>query len=220
MARTLTTSALALLLTCAACGGESVGEARSLQAAVERTLAADGFHIEGAFTVEGPDIESEGHYVAPDRMLMESFDGTRTSTSIVVGRNNYLSESEDSERFSLWEMPCEVGVDTFIPALSVARNAEDVRQSAGAFTFRADGDGGTRIEGEARAEDGYLVELTLAYQLPRINERVLERWTFSDFGATVPIEPPPADQVVEDSQFEGHPSVVVVDEGEPEDCPT
>lgn len=220
MRRTLTTSALALFLVSSACGaGATSADGSSLRDAVEKTLAADGFHIEGVLTLERADIDSEGDYVAPDRFFMESSEGTaRLSTTVVVGRSYYGSEPRDAHRFTVWEMPCEVGIDTFIPAPAVVREASKIRQSDGAFTFRAEGDEGTPIEGEARVENSYLVELSIQYALPQISEQVHERWTFSDFGATVAIEPPPADQIVGESQFENEP-VSGVKNGQPVDCP-
>jgi hypothetical protein len=185
---------------------------------VEKTLAADGFHIEGAFTFEGEEIGSEGDYVAPDRMAMSSSDGSTPTITIMVGRNNYASEPEDPNTFLLWEMPCDVGVDTFLPAFAVVRHAEDVSMARDLFTFSAEGNEGTPIEGEARVTDGYLSGLTLRYTVPRINERAEERWTFSSFGTIVRIEPPPKKQVLQDSEFDGVPPVVSTT-GQPPACP-
>jgi hypothetical protein len=199
MRRSMNTWIAMALLVSSACEARSTGDDGSaLQDALAKTLAADGFHIEGTMTTtEGLDIRSEGDYVAPDRLVIESSDDTRSSKTIIVGKNHYSSEPETTERFSLLEMPCAIGLETFISALSVVRAVKDIRQSGGGvFTFRADGDEGTLIEGEARIENGYLVELSSEYPLPHLQERVHERWLFSDFGSTVRIEPPPADQVV------------------------
>jgi hypothetical protein len=168
MSRALTTSALALFLVSFACGADTrSADGSSLKDAVEKTVAAEGFHIEGALLLEKADIKSEGDYVAPDRYFMESSEGTALlSTTVVVGRSYYGSEPRDAHRFTLWEMPCEVGVDTFIPALAVVREASETRHRDGAFTFRAEGNEETRIEGEARVENGYLVELSLQYAPP------------------------------------------------------
>jgi hypothetical protein len=204
-------STLAIVLLTATCSRETaLGESDSvLRAAVERTLAAEGFHIEGGFTFEGEEIESEGDCVAPDRMAMSSSDGTTPEITIVIGRNHYSSEPEDPNSFSLWEMPCDVGVDTFIPAFAVARHAEGIRMAGDVFTFRADGNEGVPIKGEAQVRDGYLTGLTLRYTVPRINERVEERWSISDIGTTVPIQPPPKEQILQEPAVEGIPPVVI-----------
>ena len=201
---------LVTFVVSSACGaGAKSAEGSALQDALTKTLAADGFHIEGITKVAGEDFQAEGDYVAPDRFFMETSDARESSTTIIVGRNYYGSEPEDAERFSLWEMPCEFGVDTFIPALSILRGAEDVSGTDGGFTFHAAGNEGTPIEGEARVENGYLVALSVQYSLPDVNELVHERWIFSDFGATVSIEPPPANQVVDPSEFGSDPLVSV-----------
>lgn len=211
---------LAIVFLASACGGETVSEegGSTLRAAVERTLAAEGFNIEGGFTFEGEEIESEGHYVAPDRMAMSSSDGTTPEITIVIGRNHYASEPDDPNTFLLWTMPCDVGVDTFIPALALVRHAEAVHVAGDNFSFRADGNEGTPIEGEAQVTDGYLTGLTLRYTVPRIKERVEERWTFSDFGTTVRIQPPPKEQILQDSDVAGIPPLVITT-GQPPACP-
>lgn len=213
---------ITIVLVASACGGATVSEEGSgslLSAAVEKTLAAEGFHIEGWLHIRSEEIKSEGDYVAPDRMAMSSSSGGTTLTiTIVVGRNHYASEPEDPNAFQLWEMPCDVGVDTFIPAFAVVGHAEGVRTAGDVFTFRADGNEGTPMEGEARVTGGYLTSLILRYTVPRINERVEERWTFSDFGASVRIQPPPKEQVLQDAAFNGFPPIVI-STGQPPACP-
>jgi hypothetical protein len=186
-----------------------------LKAAVEKTLAADGFHIEGSVALEGETIESEGDYVAPDRFFMASAEGTPgAATTIIVGRKHYVSEPDDLNTFSLWERPCDVGVDTFIPALEIVGHAEDIERDGDAFTFRADGDD---IEGEARVDGDYLVELAVRYSLLHIDEPVEERWVFSNFGTTAFIEPPPDERVLEESRFDENPPIVTRT-GQPPSC--
>jgi hypothetical protein len=210
-------AALVTFIVSSACGGGATSaEGSALQDALTQTLAADGFHIEGDTEAEGVDFHAEGDYVAPDRMVMESSDATQSSRTIVVGKNHYSSEPGTTERFFLLEMPCAVGVDTFIPALSMVHAANDIQQTDGAFTFRGTGNEETAFEGEARIENGYLVELSVEYPLPHIQERVHERWFFSDFGATVRIEPPSADQLV---QFDNDPSTIV-QSASPVSCPS
>jgi hypothetical protein len=205
MKRPLTASVLALFLVSSACAAEATSaDDLALQDALSKTLAADGFHIEGDTTADSLDIHSEGDYVAPDRMVMEASDRTQSSITIIIGKNHYSSEPDTTERFSLLEMPCELGVEALIPALSLVLTAKDIRQTDEAFTFR--GDDGTPFEGQAKVENGYLVELSVQYSLPHIQERVLERWTFSDFGTIVHIQPPRSEQLV---QFENDPSVIV-----------
>jgi hypothetical protein len=210
---------LALLGFASACAnGAGAESGSSLSAAVEKTLSVEGFHIEGTSTIEGMTIRSEGDYVAPDRVAISSTDGPSQTFTIVIGRDHYVSEPEDPGTFSLWQMPCEVGVDTFIPALAVVSHAEDVERSGDSFLFRADGLEGTVIEGVARVEGVYLAELVLRYTLPRLDESVEERWAFSDFGTTVRIEPPPKEHVLADSRFDGDPPLVP-STGEPPGCP-
>ena len=191
----------------------------SLGDAAEKTISANGFHIEGTATFEGLEIETEGDYVAPDRFTFESSDGrsAATTTTIVVGRNNYSSNSDDAHRFTLWEMPCAMPIETFMPALGTTLHAHDVRHRGSAFTFRAEGLQGTTIDGEALVEDGYLVGLSLRYSVSSLGERVEESWVFSDFGSIASIEAPPAEQVEEQSQ-DGSPGIIDLS-GEPIGCP-
>jgi hypothetical protein len=217
MSRLRTLAAVVTFIVSSACGGGvTSADGSALQDALAQTLAADGFHIEGDSEVGGEDFHAEGDYVAPDRMVMDSSDATQASKTIVVGRNHYSSEPETTDRFLLWEMPCAVSVDTFIPALSMVRAATEIRQTDGAFTFRGAGNEGTPIEGEARIENGYLVELSVEYQLPHLQERVHERWIFSDFGATVRIDPPSTDQLVDS---DNDPSTIVQPTS-PVSCPS
>jgi hypothetical protein len=217
MPRSRTLAAVVTFIVSSACGGGATSaDGSALQDALTRTLAADGFHIEGTTEAEGEDYHAEGDYVAPDRLVMESSDATQSSKTIIVGKNHYSSEPGTPERFLLVEMPCTVSVDTFIPALSMVRAATEIQQTDGAFTFRGAGNEGTPIEGEARIENGYLVELSVEYPLPDLQERVHERWSFSDFGATVRIEPPSADQLV---HSDNDPSTIVVP-ASPASCPS
>jgi len=207
-----------LWLASACTNGTVPGDGSSLSAAVESTLSSEGFHLEGTFEVEGMSIRTEGDYVAPDRMAISSSDGSSSTVTIIVGRENYVSEPGDPSMFSLWQMPCDVSVDTFIPALAVVRHAEDVVKTGDSFTFRADGNEGTPIEGEARVAESYLVELVLRYSAPRIPEPVEERWTFSEFGTTTHIEPPTQAQVLDESRFDANPPLVI-HTGHPPACP-
>lgn len=77
---------------------------------------------------------------------------------------------------------------------------------------------GHRSRGKHRVTNGYLTRLTLRYTVPHIKERVEERWHFRDFGTTVRIQPPPKEQVLRDSEFEGIPPVVI-STGQPPACP-
>ncbi len=219
MSRLMTVATLVTFVASSACGGGTKSaEGSELQDALTKTLAADGFHIQGITNVEGEDFHAEGDYVAPDRFIMETSDARESSTTTIVGRNYYSSEPGEAERFSLWEMPCEMGADTFIPALSILHAAEDVRPTHGAFTFQAAGNQGRPIEGEARVENGYLVELSVRYSLAD-DELVHERWTFSEFGATASIEAPPANQVVDPSEL-GDDPLLSVGPTSPVSCPS
>jgi hypothetical protein len=56
------------------------------------------------------------------------------------------------------------------------------------------------------------------YKLLHIDEAVEERWTFSDLGSTVRIEPPPDEQVLDESRFDENPPIVP-STGQPPACP-
>lgn len=204
--------------TSACADARAPAEGASLPHAVERTTSAEGFHIEGTLTIGETTIHTIGDYVAPDRIAVTSTGGSTPTTTIVVGRSYYGSEPDDPHTFSVWEMPCDLQVDTFISALSVVRDAEDVEQDGSSFVFRAEGEG-ISIEGEARSQDGYLVELVLRYTIPRIDQSVEEQWTFSDFGAVVRIEPPPGGKILDQSRFDANPPIVI-QTGQAPECPT
>jgi hypothetical protein len=73
-------------------------------------------------------------------------------------------------------------------ALAFARLAEDVHRVGNTYTFQMEGEGNP--EGEARVEDGYLVSLTVRYDLPLLDARAEEQHTLSNFGSDIRIEPP------------------------------
>jgi hypothetical protein len=96
-------AAIAVLSLAAACSDGSDAPAGStLASAVEKTLAADGFHIQGSFLTEGETVRAEGDFVAPDRLSMAAVEGTPgAANTIIVGRNHYSTLPDDLSTFTL-----------------------------------------------------------------------------------------------------------------------
>lgn len=205
------TFGLALATSCT--GGSQEAKSALLNAA-ERTRSAESFHVESEVTLPEGKQRGEADYVAPDRFRMQGF-GEGPSTTIHVGRDTYV-DAESPETFFHYEEPCDFGVETFFPALAFARLAEDVHRVGNTYTFQMEGEG--NLEGEARVEDGYLVSLTVRYDLPLLDARAEEQHTLSAFGSGIRIEPPPASQIEDEGPQNG--GIITVDEGSPPDCST
>jgi hypothetical protein len=197
----------------ASCAGGSQEAKSALLDAAERTRSAGSFHVESEVTLPDGKQRGEADYVAPDRFRLQGF-GERASTTIHVGRDTYVDAGP--ETFFHFKEPCDFGVETFIPALAFARLAENVHRVGDTYTFGMDGEG--NLEGEARVEDGYLVSLTVRYDLLVVDGRAEEQHTLSDFGSDIRIEPPRASQIEEEGPQNG--GIVTVDEGSPPDCST
>jgi outer membrane lipoprotein-sorting protein len=211
--RSVCTLAASITLVASCTGGSQEAKATLLDAA-ERTRSAESFHVESEITLPEGKQRGEADYVAPDRFRMQGF-GEGASTTIHVGRDTYF-DAESPETFFHYKEPCDFGVDTFFPALAFARLAEDVHRVGNTYTFQMEGEG--NLEGEARVEDGYLVFLTVRYDLPLLDAQAEEQHTLSDFGSGIRIEPPPASQIEEEGPQDG--GIITVDEGEPPDCST
>lgn len=204
--------AFSLVLATSCAGGSQEAKAALLDAA-ERTRSAESFHVESEITLPEGKQRGEADYVAPDRFRMQGF-GEGASTTIHVGRDTYV-DAESPETFFHYKEPCDFGVETFFPALAFARLAEDVHRVGDTYTFQLEGEGNP--EGEARVEDGYLLSLTVRYDLPLLDARAEEQHTLSNFGSDIRIEPPLASQIEEGPQDGG---IITVDEGSPPDCST
>jgi hypothetical protein len=198
-------------------GGRSFDATPALIAAVERTIASDSFHIETTQIVESQGtFHGDGDYIAPDRLSI-FISGPGAATTIIIGRDHYVSEPERTDRFSHWRDPCSISIDVFIPALDLVRGATDVSASGETYVFRAEGSL-SEAEGEARVENGYLSSLRLRYEIPELGDQVEERWVFSRFGdADVTIEAPSEAQVINEL-VEDVPSISTY-EGSPAPCP-
>lgn len=189
-----------IILTLAACADVTTAEGpppgTELHAAIQRTIDADSFRVDSQLTWNGEKHSGRGAYVAPDRFALLSL-GPGAAKSIVVGRDYYVSDQNHFDRFSFWKSPCDVSLESFVPALSLALDASEVRLEEGMFVFEIDVTG----RGTARIENGYLVFLSLRHKLQFVDQ-VDERYTFSGFGAELQIEPPTSDQVRDKSLIE------------------
>jgi hypothetical protein len=67
------------------------------------------------------------------------------------------------------------------------------------------------MTGQARIEDGYLGSLLIRYDLPDVNRKVIERYSFSRFGDDISIERPDASSI---TRSQGAPN-----QGSPVPCP-
>lgn len=186
----------------------------TLAKAVERTLGASSLHIETVAIYDGEEHEAEVEYVAPDRVRLVL---PLSEESLFIGRDQYLSEPDESDRFLQVKSPCVVTLEMAVPALGAVREANDVRRVGSAFIFGTGGE--AAIGGEARIDDGYLVSLILRYELPDLNQTVEERHTFSHYGEDISIEPPPARHVSPAPGPADYPDVIVIDQGSPSACP-
>jgi hypothetical protein len=210
MWKTVAASGLALVLLASACGtnGSNGDEATlDLRAAVEHTMTAESFHVGSVQMLEGTESSMETDYVAPDRFSSRG-PGRARVTTIVVGRDRYISEPEDIaepeevKRFFEAKLPCAVTLEEYlVPSLATLREVENVSRLGGTYSFNIDAfaDG---ARGTAQIEDGRLVSLSLHFTAPVYGGEVVdERYTFSGYGAPRSIEPPPRSRVVDDHRF-------------------
>jgi hypothetical protein len=207
-----------LLLLASACDEHEADThaEKTLSQAVERTVAADSFHIDTVATYEGEAHEAEVDYVAPDRIRLAS--SPPSDVSLYIGQDMYFSEPDDPDRFLRLENPCETTVSFVVSALAVVQKAEDVRLVGGTYVFST---GDPTVSGEARVEDGLLSSLVVRYEIPvgDLIEHVEERHRFSRFGDDLSIEAPAPEQVTHASgSVSAAPGVIVVDEGSPVTC--
>lgn len=213
--RSVAASGLVLLLFASACSCNNPTDADlDLLSAVDRTMTAESFHVTLVQKLEGVQQAVGSDYVAPDRFSTRGV-GTRT---LVVGTNQYISEPDDLDRFSLMRLPCPVTIDEVFPAFASLSEAEAISRVGGTYIFKIDALAeGAR--GRARIEDGHLVSLSLHFTLPLFgDEPVEEQYTFSDFGDPMSIERPPPSRVVDDSRFEDGIPFYLYD-GSPAPCP-
>jgi hypothetical protein len=167
-----------------------------LQDALEQTIGAGSFRVETLVALEGLDHPGEARYIAPDRFFQE-VSGPGGAKSVMVGKRFFVTLSLRSDRYFLWRSKCRFSIELILPALRLVRHAKGVRLDGDRYVFRL----ADRGRGEARIENGKLTHLSLSHWLPLYRQRVEERYTFSDFGASLTIEPPPPSQIVQHSQF-------------------
>jgi hypothetical protein len=180
----------------------------ALSEAVDRTLAADSFRLRST-VIDGADTRiSQIEYEAPDRVRILLRPSGET---ISIGGDTYFSVPGEPGRFVLVETGCDAALETAVPALGVVREATDVRRNGPTLSFRSDEVAG--MTGQARLRDGRLVSLVLRYELPGVDRRVMERYTFSWSGRAVSIEPPPASAVSSTSEASGAANCSYVDTG-------
>ncbi len=182
---------LALVLTLAACSSAGGSfEEGSLPTALDRTLAAESFHIRLRMVYGDVDAEGEGDYIAPDRLSLTLLDGDVRTTSIIIGHRHYDSVPDDPNRFTIWTDPCEPSLELMLPMLAAIREADVGSHLGDNFVFTIDG--GTRIVGEARVADGRLGALEVSYVIPGTGDQVREQYWFSDFGKPATVTAPPS----------------------------
>jgi hypothetical protein len=203
-------SALApLLLIASACGSSYQSDDHKIfREAVERTLAAECFHL--SLETGGTESSLEADYVAPDRFLFSGsgrLGGTQASvTTIIVGTDRYISEPEDiskpedAKRFFEASLPCAVGLGEYLVP-SGLREAQEIRRVGATYTFGIDALAeGAR--GSAQISAGRLVSLSIRFMSPRMGDEPMDlRYSFSDYGTPIPIDPPPRRRVVGDYRF-------------------
>jgi len=225
--KTVAASGLALGLLASACGtnGSNGDEAtKELRAAVENTMTAGSFHVGSVQMLEGTESSMETDYASPDRFSSRG-PGRARVTTIVIGRDRYISEPEDIaepeevKRFFEANLPCAMTLEEgyLVPSLARLREVENVSRLGGTYSFNIDAFAeGAR--GTAQIEGGRLVSLSLHLTAPAYGgEPVDERYTFSGYGAPRPIEPPPPSRVVEDHRFGDLP--ILDHNGRPLPCP-
>jgi hypothetical protein len=211
MRETIVASGLALVLLAPACGSNSSrsdAATLDLRAAVEHTMAAESFHVASILTLEGAEASMEADYVSPDRFSSRG-PGRARVTTILVGRDRYISEPQDIaepeevKRFFEAKLPCAMTLEEgyLVPSLASLRDVENVSRFGGTYSFNIDAFAeGAR--GTAQIEAGRLVSLSLHFTAPAYGgEHVDERYAFSGYGAPRPIEPPPPSRVVDDHRF-------------------
>ena len=177
---------LAMLLAC----GEQradLGPDATLAAAVGRTIGAESFQVRLTATDGREQHESLVEYVAPDRVRIRLRPLWET---VWIGGDTYYATSEEPNRFVLVETGCENTLEVAVPALSIVRDATDVRRNGPILVFRSDHVAG--MTGQARIENGHLASLLLRYDLPDVNRRMIERYSFSRFGDNISIGRPDA----------------------------
>jgi hypothetical protein len=189
MGRLRSALALGFLAMLLACGEQSADRvpAVTLAAAVERTIDAESFQVRLTLTDGRERLVSQFEYAAPDRVRMRL--RPRGETVWIAG-DTYYATPEEPNRFFLVETACENTLEVAVPALSIVRDATDVRRNGPIFVFRSGDVAG--FTGQARLEDGYLASLLFRYKLPDISRNVIERYSFSRFGDRISIRRPDA----------------------------
>jgi hypothetical protein len=211
MRKAFVASGLALVVLASACGsnGSNADEATlELRAAVEHTMTAGSFHVGSVQMLEGTESSMETDYVSPDRFYSRGLGRARVTT-ILIGRDRYISEPEDIaepeevKRFFEAELPCAMTLEKgyLVPSLASLREVEDVSHLGGTYSFNIDAFA-EGAWGTAQIEGGRLVSLSLHFTAPAYGgEPVDERYIFSGYGAPRPIESPPPDRIVNDDRF-------------------
>jgi hypothetical protein len=179
--------AFGLLVMLLACGEQRIdrGPNATLAAAVERTIGAESFRVRLTVTDGREQRVSQVEYAAPDRVRISLRPRGET---VWIGGDTYYATPEEPNRFVLVETACENTLEVAIPALSVLRDVTDVRRNGPNLVFRSDD--GAGMTGRARIVDGFLASLLLRYELPDVDRKVIERYSFSRFGDTISIARP------------------------------
>lgn len=182
-------SALGLLVILLACGEQrsDAGPAATLASAVERTIGAESFQVRLTLTDGGRRLVSHIAYAAPDRVRIRL--RPRGETVSIAGETYYATPG-DPQRFVLVDTVCDNTLEVALPALSIVRHATDVRRNGPNFVFRSSDV--AAVTGQARLADGYLSSLLLRYELPDVNRKMIEHYSFSRFGDEILIRRPDA----------------------------
>jgi hypothetical protein len=202
--RLLTDVALSLILTaCVAHGGsssvDSTGSAEALQAAAEKTLGAESFHVEASY--EAPPGQSGTGTVAidfqaPDRTHERSGDGTDAHEMITIGSIVYVS----NRLGHFWLVTGKSAGETPpLVWLRFTQRAENVRYDDSTYRFdvRPPTPGiekNASARGEATISDGFIG--TLKYRLTYLDGTAFSlTYVFSAFNSGITVNPPPDEQV-------------------------
>jgi outer membrane lipoprotein-sorting protein len=183
-----------------ACGDDSApadaDALRELRAAAKTMGTLDSFT--GTVSGESGDGTSAGKVVfqAPDRFHLVTAAGTdgEGGESILIGSTVYTSPLDDTMpgKFVKVEGPKGKSPGTNILSLfRLLEHAENVKQEGDTYAFTL---GGT-TKGDADVDGGFVTKLAVRYSDKTGTNTVVYR--FSDFNSAPPVDPPPADLVVE-----------------------
>lgn len=213
-------AAVCVLLVGAGCSDEDAGRdtaARTeLRTAVDRTLAADSFHVEARGDLEDDTrpVTSRSlvsmDYNAPDRLrtrtVMIGGPAAPAAEVIAIGTDSYmaygLGPSLGERRYEQRAAPSDsdqAGAERVLRPLRMARSAKTVERDGDVYIVEP----GPGIRLRVSLAGGYVVRVVMTFE-PQTAEgtgtnstaRTTMELTYSNFDRAERVEPPPADQVV------------------------